>query len=84
MRINLSLSSKDLEELNKLSKHAGLTRSEFIRKLIEFYKAEAEIKRLEEARRKELADAVRVQERLSSIAGKWDGVSQIRKWRDSR
>ena len=62
----------------------NLTRSGFIRKATELYKSELEKHKLEEKRKKELKEAIKVQDELSKLAGDWDGVSEIRKWRESR
>lgn len=84
VRINISIDEKDLKELDRLSSLANLTRSGFIRKAMELYKSELEKYKLEEERKKELKEAIMVQDELSKLAGDWDGVSEIRKWRESR
>lgn len=84
VRINISIDEKDLKELDRLSSSANLTRSGFIRKAMEIYKVELEKYKLEEKRKKELKEAIKVQDELSKLAGDWDGVSEIRKWRESR
>lgn len=84
VRINISIDEKDLKELDRLSSSANLTRSGFIRKAMELYKSELEKYKLEEKRKKELKEAIKVQDELSKLAGDWDGVSEIRKWRESR
>lgn len=35
-------------------------------------------------RKKKIKKAIAVQERLSKKSGQWDGVAEIRKWRDKR
>ena len=84
VRINISIDEKDLKELDRLSNLADLTRSRFIKKAINLYKTEVEKQKLEEKRKKELKEAIKIQEELSKLAGDWDGVSEIRKWRESR
>ena len=84
VRINISIDEKDLKELDRLSSLANLTRSGFIRKATELYKSELEKHKLEEKRKKELKEAIKIQEELSKLSEGWDGVSEIRKWRESR
>ncbi|MCL5071442.1 MAG: type II toxin-antitoxin system HicB family antitoxin [Actinobacteria bacterium] len=84
VRINISIDEKDLKELDRLSSSANLTRSGFIRKAMELYKSELEKYKLEEKRKKELKEAIKIQEELSKLSEDWDGVSEIRKWRESR
>ena len=84
VRINISIDEKDLKDLDRLSSLTNLTRSGFIRKATELYKAELEKHKLEEKRKKELKEAIKIQEELSKLSEGWDGVSEIRKWRESR
>ena len=84
VRINISIDEKDLKELDRLSSLTNLTRSGFIRKATELYKSELEKQKLEEKRKKELKEAIKIQEELSKLSEDWDGVSEIRKWRESR
>ncbi|MCL4377809.1 MAG: ribbon-helix-helix protein, CopG family [Actinobacteria bacterium] len=83
-RINISLSDEDLKDLDRLSMQAGLTRSRLIRQALELYKTELEMKKIEEKRNKDLREAFKIQEKLSKLSEGWDGVSEIRKWREAR
>lgn len=84
VRINISIDEKDLKELDRLSSLADLTRSGFLRRALELYKTEIEKQKLEEKRKREIKEAIKVQDELSKLAGDWDGVSEIRKWREHR
>jgi len=84
VRINISIDEKDLKELDRLSSLTNLTRSGFIRRATELYRSELEKQKLEEKRKKELKEAIKIQEELSKLSEDWDGVSEIRKWRESR
>lgn len=81
-RINISISESALKELDNLSSQLNLTRSKFIINLIELYKSNLEKKKKEEERKKKIIEAIKIQDKLSSISCNWDGVSEIRKWRE--
>ena len=54
----------------------------YVINLIELYKSNLEKKEKEEERKKKIIEAIKIQDKLSSISGNWDGVSEIRKWRE--
>ncbi|HCC68290.1 MAG TPA: hypothetical protein DEP99_00150 [Nitrospiraceae bacterium] len=82
VRINTILSEDILEKLDNIARDEKKSRSMLLReaakKLIEEYQH-----RLEERRKKELRrHAIDIQDRLRKKSGKWDGVLEIRKWRE--
>jgi len=62
----------------------GKSRSLFIREATERYLSEIERQKAEAIRRKKIAAAADIQDRLKEMGGAWDGASAIRKWRDKR
>lgn len=84
VRINLSIDEKELEKLDKISKSKNISRSKLIREAIKVYKEELERKTAENIRKKSIEKAIEIQESLRKYNRGWDGVSEIRKWRESR
>lgn len=84
VRINAVMPEDTLQKIDRLAKEKRKSRSSFLReaadKLIEEYEREKK----EEQRKKRVARAIDVQDRLRTKAEKWDGVSEVRKWRELR
>lgn len=84
VRINTILSEDTLEKIDTIIKEKKESRSSFLReaaeRLIEEYRLLKEAEVLKERRKR----AIEAQDRLRKKAGKWDGVSEIRKWRELR
>jgi metal-responsive CopG/Arc/MetJ family transcriptional regulator len=83
VRINISIDEAELEDLDRLRKQSKITRSGLIRQAIGLFKKELEKQKIEENRKKELLEAFKIQKELSKLTEGWDGVSEIRKWRES-
>jgi metal-responsive CopG/Arc/MetJ family transcriptional regulator len=82
VRINTILPEDIIEKLDDIAKGQKKSRSMLLReaagKLIEEYQ-----RKIEEARRKErIRHAIDIQNRLSRKSGKWNGVSELRRWRE--
>ena len=83
-RLNITISDGVFKDLEDLKEEEKLNRSELIRKAIVLYKNEFE-KKLKEKRRKEkVVRAIQEINKLRESTGIWDGVSEIRRFRDSR
>lgn len=84
VRINAILSEDTLGKIDTIIKEKKKSRSSFLReaaeRLIEEYQLLKEAEVLKERRKR----AIEAQDRLRKKAGKWDGVSEIRKWREMR
>ena len=84
VRINAILSEDTLGKIDTIIKEKKKSRSSFLReaaeRLIEEYQLLKEAAVLKERRKR----AIEAQDRLRKKAGKWDGVSEIRKWREMR
>ena len=84
VRINAILSEDTLGKIDTIIKEKKKSRSSFLReaaeRLIEEYQLLKEAEVLKERRKR----AIETQDRLRKKAGKWDGVSEIRKWREMR
>ncbi|GAH28306.1 unnamed protein product [marine sediment metagenome] len=83
-RINLSIDEKELQELDYMSGKANISRSKLIREAIRLYKKEFDKKNMENRRIEKIKNAIRIQDSLRKYSKGWDGVSEIRKWREAR
>jgi metal-responsive CopG/Arc/MetJ family transcriptional regulator len=82
MRINSILDEELLKKIDRTAKEMKKSRSLFIREASERYLRDYEAKKLEEERKRKFAAAVQVQDKLREKTGEWDGVGEIRKWRE--
>jgi len=83
-RINLSIEEKVLQELDYMSGKVNISRSKLIREAIQLYKKEFDKKNMENRRIEKIKNAIRIQDSLRKYSKGWDGVSEIRKWREAR
>ncbi|MFZ3106534.1 MAG: ribbon-helix-helix protein, CopG family [Candidatus Hydromicrobium sp.] len=84
VRINLSIDEKELQELDNIRKKENLSRSKLIREAIQLYKRKFNKIDLENRRIEKIKNAIRIQDSLRKYSREWDGVSEIRKWREAR
>ncbi|MBM3702356.1 MAG: ribbon-helix-helix protein, CopG family [Actinobacteria bacterium] len=84
VRINLSINEKELQELDYIREKENLSRSKLIRQAIQLYKRKFDKLDLENRRIEKIKNAIRIQDSLRKYSKDWDGVSEIRKWREAR
>ncbi|NQT67657.1 MAG: ribbon-helix-helix protein, CopG family [Actinobacteria bacterium] len=84
VRINLSIDEKELQELDNIREKENLSRSKLIREAIQLYKRKFNKIDLENRRIEKIKNAIRIQDSLRKYSRNWDGVSEIRKWREAR
>lgn len=81
-RINTILSEDIIEKLDYIAQEEHKSRSMLLReaaqKLIEEHRRGIE----EAIQREKMQQAVSLQDRLRKKSGKWDGVAEVRKWRE--
>jgi metal-responsive CopG/Arc/MetJ family transcriptional regulator len=83
MRINTILSEEIIKELDAIAREEHKSRSLLLREAAEKFIEEYH-RKLEEARRKKrIKQAIKTQDNLRKKSGKWNGVSEIRKWREA-
>jgi metal-responsive CopG/Arc/MetJ family transcriptional regulator len=82
MRINAVLSDELVEALDAIAQEQRKSRSELLREAAEKLIREYQRQQEEERRRFRRQQAIETQERLRQKAGDWDGVAEVRKWRD--
>ena len=82
MRINTVFQEDLIEKIDRIAKEEGKSRSRILReaanKLIEDYQRQ----KSEEIRMKKVRQAITIQDRLRKKSGKWDSISELRKWRE--
>lgn len=82
VRINTVFQEDLIEKIDRIAKEEGKSRSRILReaanKLIKDYQRQ----RSEEIRKKKVRQAITIQDRLRKKSGKWDSVSELRKWRE--
>lgn len=83
-KINITIPADFLKKVDKSAKDEHLSRSEFLRKAVETYWEVRKTKQAERKREKNIKEAMQIQEVLRKKAGKWDGVEELRRWREAR
>ncbi|MBI4378959.1 MAG: ribbon-helix-helix protein, CopG family [Nitrospinae bacterium] len=82
VRINTILPEDTIEKLDIIAKDEHKSRSMLLReaaeKIIEDYQRRAE----EKIKREQIKNAIDIQDRLRKKSGKWNAVSELRKWRE--
>ena len=82
VRINAIFPEDMLKELDSIGRSTKKSRSMLIREAAQKFIIEYH-RRLEEDRRKaRIKHAIKIQNRLREKSGRWDGVSELRKWRE--
>ena len=84
VRINLSIDENELKEIDEIRKLKKKTRSKIIREAMQLYKQAIYKEEDEKLRKQNILHAYKIQEELKKYTKDWDGVSEIRKWRDSK
>lgn len=82
VRINAILSEATIEKIDSIAKEEKKSRSRLLREAAEMLISEYERVRAEKLRKKKLKQAMDVQDQLRKKAGAWNGVSEVRKWRE--
>jgi len=84
VKINITLPEEELRTIDDFVREKGETRSGLILRALEFFMEESQKMKAEEARRREKEEAFKEILRFRDKAGGWDGVAEIRRWRDRR
>lgn len=84
VKINITLPEEELSSIDKFVKTMGITRSGLVLKALQSYIQKAEEEEAERIRRMSIKRASSDIKKLREKSGQWDGVAEIRKWRDLR
>ena len=82
VRINTVFQEDLIEEIDRIAKEEGKSRSRILREAAHKWIKDYQSQRSEEIRRKKVRQAITIQDRLRKKSGKWDSVSELRKWRE--
>ena len=82
MKINITLPEDELSRIDRYTKEEGTTRSGFILRALRSYIKRKEEQAAEKIKRLAIQKASSDIKKLRIKAGKWNGVAEIRKWRD--
>lgn len=83
VRINAVLPEDMIEKLDGIAKGEKKSRSMLLREAAEKLIEEHQIRLEEKRRRVRIKRSIDVQDKLRKKAGKWNGVSEIRRWRET-
>jgi len=82
VRINAILPKDTIKKIDSIAKEEKKSRSKLLREAAEKLILEYERIKAEQIRKERLMYSIKTQEKLRKKAGKWDGVSEVRKWRE--
>jgi metal-responsive CopG/Arc/MetJ family transcriptional regulator len=83
VRINAVLPEDMIEKLDGIAKDEKKSRSMLLREAAEKLIEEHQIRFEEKLRKVRIKRSIDVQDKLRKKAGKWNGVSEIRRWRET-
>jgi metal-responsive CopG/Arc/MetJ family transcriptional regulator len=84
IRINAVFSEDTIKKIDRIAKEEKKSRSSLLREAAERLLDEYRKNKAEQRRKDLLTRAIKTQDRLRAKAGKWDGVSEVRKWREQQ
>jgi metal-responsive CopG/Arc/MetJ family transcriptional regulator len=83
-KINISMSSEILAEIDELSKKENMTRSELLRTAFKTYVEVLAEKKKERQKQEGIERAIRIQDEIRSQIGNVDLIKELRTWREKR
>lgn len=82
VRINAIFSEKIIKKIDMIAKEEKKSRSSLLREAAEKLIDEYQRIKAEQQRKRRLVHSIKTQDKLRKKAGNWDGVAEIRKWRE--
>jgi metal-responsive CopG/Arc/MetJ family transcriptional regulator len=83
-KINITLPEEELKEVDAFIQRQGDTRSGFIQQSLRFYIEQKEREEKEKEKQEGMIKAASEIKKLREKSGEWDGVAEIRKWREAK
>ncbi len=84
VKINITLPEEELREVDAFIQRQGDTRSGLIQQSLRFFIEQKEKVEIEKEKREGMIKAASKIKQLRKKSGEWDGVAEIRKWREVR
>jgi len=84
VKINITLPAEELRRVDAFIRRQGNTRSGFIQRALRFFVEQKEKEEREKEKREGMIKAALEIKQLREKSGEWDGVAEIRKWREIR
>lgn len=84
VKINITLSEEELRKVDAFTRRQGDTRSGLIQQALRFFIEYKKKEEEEKERRERMVNAALEIKELKEKSGEWDGVAEIRKWRETR
>lgn len=84
VKINITLPEEELRKVDAFTRRQGDTRSGLIQQALRFFLEYKKKEEEEKERRERMANAALEIKELKEKSGEWDGVAEIRKWRETR
>ena len=84
VKINITLPEEELKRIDAFARKQGNTRSGLIQRALHFFIKQKEKEEEERKRRGEMNKAALGIKQLREKSGEWDGVAEVRKWRESK
>ena len=82
VRINTVFQEDIVEEIDRIAKEEGKSRSRLLREAAQKLIRDYQHQRAEKIRREKIGQAIETQDRLRKKSGRWDSVSELRNWRE--
>lgn len=83
VRINVIFPEDALVKIDAIAKDKKKSRSSFLREAAEKLIEEYQRQKTEEIKRECRKRAIEIQDKIKKKSGAWNGVSEVRKWRES-
>jgi len=84
VKINITLPAEELRRVDAFIRRQGDTRSGFIQRALRFFVEQKENEEKEKEKREGMLKAALEIKQLREKSGEWDGVAEVRKWREIR
>ena len=84
VKINITLPAEELRRVDAFIRRQGNTRSGFIQRALRFFVEQKEKEEKDKEKREGMLKAALEIKQLREKSGEWDGVAEIRKWREIR
>lgn len=84
VRINTILPEDTIKKLDNIAKALKKSRSKILREAADKIIEEYETLKAEQIKRVKIKQAIKIQDKLREKSGRWNGISEVRKWRERK